>query len=288
MNSSGSIDWLLFSGEFIQFAISDLRWTIYDDAWNGADVTNEGLPSLGNFSEEWVRERGRRLYDDSEAQFDLAAPGPSALIIVDMIDEFVKPNWSPYWVPQATAAVPRIRSVIDAFHDVGWPVIYNAYDVSKRGLNFPVTDSRVPTTMDVAPWADELWQEPKIYEEISPTEDDLVVLKHCYSGFYGTELELILRSLNVSTVVIAGTLTNFCCGATAREAFWRGFGVIFGSDINSTDDDAMHEAELRVLRRGFARIMTAAEIVAGVREAGASDKRRQSPDGDPVEEIPAA
>jgi len=43
-----------------------------------------------------------------------------------------------------------------------------------------------------------------------------------------------------------------------------------------------------VLRRGFARIMTAAEIVAGVREAGASDKRRQSPDGDPVEEIPAA
>jgi hypothetical protein len=45
--------------------------------------------------------------------------------------------------------------------------------------------------------------------------------------------------------VISGTLSNFCCGATAREAFWRGFAVIFGSDINATDDE-MHEAELRV------------------------------------------
>ena len=61
----------------------------------------------------------------------------------------------------------------------------------------------------------------------------------------------MLRSLDVSTVVIAGTMTNFCCGATAREAYWRGFKVIFGSDITATDDDDMHEAELRTLRRGF-------------------------------------
>jgi nicotinamidase-related amidase len=98
----------------------------------------------------------------------------------------------------------------------------------------------------------------------------VVVLKHCYSGFQGTELEFVLRSLDVSTIVISGTMTNFCCGATAREAYWRGFKVIFGSDITSTDDDDMHEAELRTLRRGYARIMTSSDIIGRLEKASAS------------------
>jgi nicotinamidase-related amidase len=227
---------------------------------SGAPRSEVTTPELGSFSEEWVRERARRLYDEGEARMGLD-PQRSALLVVDMIDEFVKPHWSPYWVPQATEAVPRIREVIDAFHGAGLPVIYLAYRVDARGLNTPITDRLVPTTMDVEPWVSRLWQEVSIYQEIAPTAEDIVVLKHSYSGFHGTELELVLRSLDVSTVVVSGTLTNFCCGATAREAFWRGFQVIFGSDINATDDEAMHEAELRVLRRGYARIMTAAEIV---------------------------
>jgi nicotinamidase-related amidase len=90
------------------------------------------------------------------------------------------------------------------------------------------------------------------------------VLKHSYSGFHQTPLESVLRSLGISTIVIAGTMTNYCCGATAREAFWRGFDVVFGSDINSTDDPELHDAEIRTLRRGFARIATAAEIIGAI------------------------
>lgn len=226
-------------------------------------------PKLGEFSEAWVRERGRRLYDEGEAKIDLD-PRATALIVVDMINEFVEPHWSPYWVPQATAAVPRIRRVIDAFHDAGLPVIYLAYEIGQRGLNTPVTDKLVPTTMDCGPWVKDLWQDVVFYEDIAPQENDLVVLRHSYSGFYASELEPMLRSLGMTTVVISGTLTNFCCGATAREAFWRGFGVIFGSDINATDDDDAHEAELRVLRRGYARIMTAEEIISELEGASAS------------------
>ena len=52
-----------------------------------------------------------------------------------LIDEFVKPRWSPYWVPEATAAVPRIRQVIDAFHEARLPVIYLAYRVDAGQLS---------------------------------------------------------------------------------------------------------------------------------------------------------
>ena len=63
------------------------------------------------------------------------------------------------------------------------------------------------------------------------------------------------------TVIICGTLTNYCCGGTARQAYERSFKVVFGSDITSTDDPEMQEPELKVLRKGFAKVMTSDEII---------------------------
>src|SRR6478752_5460613 len=191
--------------------------------------------------------------------------GATALVILDMLDEFVKPGWSPFWVPDATRQAPRIRELIDAFHEADMPVIHLGYEVSLRGLNFPRTEWLVPIADGFAGFEHDLFQTVSFYEPLKPDPQDLVILKHCYSGFHGTELDLVLRGLGIRTLVITGTMSNYCCGATAREAFWHGYGVIFGSDVTSSDDDELHEAELRTLRRGFARIATADEIEAEVR-----------------------
>jgi hypothetical protein len=91
-----------------------------------------------------------------------------------------------------------------------------------------------------------------------------VIFKPSYGAFYDTPLETILRNLNRDTIIVVGTLTNFCCGTTARQGYERGFYVVFCSDLIATDDPDMQEAELSVLRKGFARIMTAS---AGIRVA---------------------
>lgn len=226
-------------------------------------ATSEAPPTqrpLGGFSEEWVLKRARQQYTDGQARMDIE-PARTALLVIDMIDEFVKPNWSPYWVPDATRQVPTIRRVVDAFHDAELPVIFLAYEVGVQGRNFPITETLVPIGEDVANYATSILQEVAIFDDLAPQDRDLVVLKHCYSGFHGTELDLVLRGLDISTLVISGTMTNFCCGATAREAFWHGYKVVFGSDINSTDDPQLHDAELQTLRRGYARIMSSDEIV---------------------------
>jgi nicotinamidase-related amidase len=216
---------------------------------------------LGEFTEQEVLARAQRQYAEGQAHIELAA-GASALIVVDMLDEFVKPGWSPFWVPEATRQVPRIERLLHAFRSAQLPVIHTGFETSLRGLNYPVTDWLVPMAAGLEELGDELFQRVSFYGPLQPEGEDLVVLKHCYSGFHGTELDLVLRSLGVHTVVIAGTMTNYCCGATAREAHWRGYGVIFGSDVTSTDDPDLHEAELRTLRRGYARIMTCEEILA--------------------------
>jgi nicotinamidase-related amidase len=194
------------------------------------------------------------------------------LVVVDMIDEFVKPGWSPYWIPEATRQAPLIKWVVEGFHRHGALVIYLAYDTSLRGYNFPSTLSAVPIGMAGEGFEEVLFQRVAFSEPLVPGPDDLVILKHTYSGFQGTPLLAVLRNRAIQNVVISGTMTNYCCGATAREAFWHGFAVTFGSDINSTDDPTLHQAELRTLRRGFAVVRSAADIIAAL--AGGRNTQR--------------
>lgn len=232
------------------------------------------IPQLGKFTEQWVLEQARRDYEEGSADIKVD-PGHTALLVVDMIDEFVKPNWSPYWSPEATRQVPLIRSLIAAFHEAEAQVIFLAYEVGLRGLDTPTPQRYLPASRGLDEFKGQLFQSVSIVSDLAPTSPDLVILKHTYSGFYGTELDLVLKSLGVNTVVICGTSTNGCSGATARDGFYHGYNVIFGSDVNSTDDPDLHEAELKTLRRSFARVMGCDEIIRQV----ASGNGRQEPGG---------
>ena len=56
----------------------------------------------------------------------------------------------------------------------------------------------------------------EIYEPLKPTQDDIVVKKFRYSGFYGTQLENLLRALGRDTIAITGVTPTYA--ATARPA----------------------------------------------------------------------
>lgn len=110
--------------------------------------------------------------------------------------------------------------------------------------------------------SDPSWfNEGKIWHEILPKDNDFIIFKPSYGAFYDTPLETILKNLGKDTIIICGTLTNYCCGTTARQGYERGFKVIFGSDVTSTDDPDMQEPELQVLRKGFAKVMDLESIL---------------------------
>ena len=117
----------------------------------------------------------------------------------------------------------------------------------------------------------EWFRHGRIWHELDLRGEDIVIHKPSYGAFYDTPLETILRNLCRDTIIISGTLTNFCCGTTARQGYERGFHVVVGSDITATDDPAMHETELCVLRKGFARVMTIEEIDAALQRRLSSD-----------------
>ncbi len=219
----------------------------------------------GTFTEEDVLSLSRRAYREGNATFDIV-PEKCALLVIDMQDEFVKPHWAPDWVPEATRQVPRIKRLIEHCRSRGIPVIFTVYAKTHRYLDRPMTGKHMPgrypkLNIDFS----QFFVEGHVWHELTPREDEIVIHKSSYGAFYDTPLETILKNLGKDTVILCGTITNFCVGATARQAYERSFKVIFGSDVSSTDDPEMQEPELKVMRKGFAKVMTSEEIIAQLR-----------------------
>jgi nicotinamidase-related amidase len=98
--------------------------------------------------------------------------------------------------------------------------------------------------------------------ELAPLPDELVVRKYRSSAFFGTNLDLLLRSNAIKTVVIGGCTTEGCVESTARDAMFSDFYVVIATDGVASDDREQHEASLLLMRHRF-DLATAADI-AGV------------------------
>ena len=216
---------------------------------------------IGSFSEQDVLNLARKAYNEGDAGFEIKS-NKCALLVIDMQDEFVKPHWSPDWVPEATRQVPRIKTLIEHCRTKNIPVIYTVYSGTHNYLDRPKTGKLMPgrySELDID--FSIFFVNGQVWHKLAPRKDEIVIKKSSYGAFYDTPLETILKNMEKDTVIICGTITNCCCGTTARQAYERSFKVVFGSDVTSIDDPEMREPELRALRKWFARVLTAEEII---------------------------
>jgi nicotinamidase-related amidase len=148
--------------------------------------------------------------------------GTSALIIVDMQNDFVHPQGS-LCVPGARATIPAIRRLIDLARPHKLPIIYTQDWHQADDPEFGVWGTHALG----GTWGAE------IVPELNPGPEDLVVRKLRYDGFFGTSLEQQLHERGVDTVIIAGTVSNICVLHTAGSAALRGLRVIVPVDAVS-------------------------------------------------------
>ncbi len=95
--------------------------------------------------------------------------------------------------------------------------------------------------------------------------DRIVATKKRYDCFLGTDLDFLLRSLGVNTVLITGVNTNSCVLATVTAANVRDYAVIAVEDCIDTMDGAeLHAAGLLCIRTAFGLVMTGDQVVEGI------------------------
>jgi nicotinamidase-related amidase len=191
----------------------------------------------------------------------------TAVIVVDMQNIWVHPRGVRY-LPMSEDIVPRIQELLRFCHSSRVPVIYLHTTKRKDLADVGIFADVKPQTHN----ADDEWSNfegtpgAEIYEPVKPTEGDLVVKKFRYSGFYGTQLENLLRALGRDTIAITGVATNVCCDCTARDGAMRDFKVLFLSDCNASFTREEQEATLNNFDKHFGVVMDSHTLMTKMSE----------------------
>ena len=91
----------------------------------------------------------------------------------------------------------------------------------------------------------------EIIDELKPQMGDLLIRKYRSSGFWGTNLDMLLRSNNIKSVIMTGCTTEGCVESTARDALFNDYYVILPEECVASDDPRQHVASLFLMRHRF-------------------------------------
>jgi len=109
----------------------------------------------------------------------------------------------------------------------------------------------------------------EIVPQLAPQDGDVIVTHQRVGGFSASQLDVILRSRGIDTVLFAGVATNASVESTARQASDLGYRTIIVADACSAADAAAHDAALASLSL-LAEITTTAEAAGALSGAAVS------------------
>ena len=202
---------------------------------------------------------------------DKVDPGHAALLIVDVQNDFCAEGGAMHRegrdLTLVKQMIPRLERLIEAARAAQVPCVWirNVYNTgpnhylsevwleqAKRRRNGAYVQYPV---CEPGAWNGDFFQ-------VRPRPDEVIVTKHRYGAFENTDLDLVLRSNRIKSVIITGVATNVCCETTARQAFMKDYYVLFTSDCCATYSQAQHDATLFNIDQFFGQVVTSDEITA--------------------------
>ena len=201
---------------------------------------------------------------------DKIAPAHTALLVIDMQNDFMADGSMADREGLDMSAIRemagRLPDLCDAARKAGVLVVFvrNHYTTER---NFYLSDVWLEqaararngsyTVNPVCPpgeWGSEF------YGNIRPGAGDVVVTKHRFNAFHNTDLDTVLRSNGIRTMVFTGCATNVCVESTARDAFMRDYYVVLTSDGTAAFSEAAHKATLANIGQFFGQVASISEV----------------------------
>ncbi|MFQ5914723.1 MAG: cysteine hydrolase family protein [Nitrospinota bacterium] len=191
-----------------------------------------------------------------------AAPNHTALIVVDVQNDFCAAGaWFDKMgkdLTQIQAMVPRLVDFIAAARRHGVRVIYVRLDYGEPFVSANMEERTDRKDIAAEPCQPGTWGAD--FYLVKPETDDLIVTKHRYDAFEGTDFDLILRSNGIYTLLVTGVTTECCVESTARTAFMKGYSVILVSDCTATYDPAFQHGTERIIEEYFGVVSPSGQI----------------------------
>jgi nicotinamidase-related amidase len=204
---------------------------------------------------------------------ELVDPAHTALVVIDMQRDFCTAggafdklgvNLSMY-----PPMIPRLAALVAAARRAGVRVIYVLMTVLPGRASESPAQIRFNLRLHlqshgaVAPlgYTADGSTGQQVIPELAPHADDWIVKKYRSSAFWGTNLDMLLRSNAVQSLVVTGCTTEGCVESTARDALFNDYYVTIAEDCVASDDPAQHDASMLLMRHRF-DIASSDEIVA--------------------------
>ena len=160
----------------------------------------------------------------------------------------------------AGIGVPQITAIMDCYaaaKEYGIPVIFSndchIKDVDKE-LEF---------------WGDHAIAGTKgaeVIPELNVCDSDFIVPKRHYSGFFGTDLNVLLKDLGVDTCIIAGLHTHMCCRHTAADASQYGFDLVIPRETTDSFTEEDYNYGMRYFKETYgAKICDLKDLIVSLR-----------------------
>jgi len=178
----------------------------------------------------------------------------AAVLVVDMLNDFLTPGGKMV-LEGGSALIPPMRRLLNHARRAGIPVIY-VNDSHRPGLKEDREFKKRAEHCIEGTWGAD------VIEALKPKKKDFVVLKHRFSGFYETDLDLTLKDLCIDTVIVTGVVTNICVRSTIHDAFFRGYKVIVPRDCVMATGEREQESSLYDIETHFGEVSTSDQVMA--------------------------
>ncbi|WP_419785440.1 cysteine hydrolase family protein [Pseudodesulfovibrio sp.] len=176
----------------------------------------------------------------------------AALLIIDMQCD------GRAMVPTVSGIIPTIGEVLAAWRQAGLPVIFKKRVQRASGVDVERFRMKL---FEQTPFLVEGTPGAEIFPELAPRQDEHIVRGTRFSGFFQTDLQLMLTRLGIQTLVICGVQTPNCIRATTMDALAYDYDVVLIEDAITAQTPAIHEANLLDMQNMGAKTLHAAQLI---------------------------
>jgi ureidoacrylate peracid hydrolase len=156
------------------------------------------------------------------------------------------------------SVLPNIRRLQSACRSAGIEIVYSVIENMTRHGRDRSLDYKI-SGIDVLHGS----QDARVLDEVSPVSDEMVFRKTSSSVFISTNIDYVLRNLEVRSLIVTGIMTDQCVESAVRDACDLGYLVTLVADACTTDSPERHEQSLIGIR-GYCRQRTTDMLLAEI------------------------
>jgi ureidoacrylate peracid hydrolase len=187
-------------------------------------------------------------------------PEQTALVIVDMQNDFCADNGYLYKkFGRDTSANLRlaqnIMTIVKIARKAGVMIVWIKANYELRYLDSAMKEHADSNLIccEGGTWG---WD----FYHVSPIVGEPIIEKHCYNGFFETNLDDVLKARNIKTLVMTGVATNVCVESTLREAYFKGYFIVMPEDLVAASTPEFQLGTVANVRSYFGDVPKASEV----------------------------